>query len=90
MNRRRAPRREGRTVMPVWSNGTCDVCGRHNVERTLIIGSPVDGRIYVGWVCGRCRADLRQLRNEIMKTRGSEKPGAEPGEEKAQGGKDDD
>ena len=66
--------------MPEKRIGTCDVCGRHNVERTLIVGGVVDGRIYIGWVCSRCRADLRKLREEMLNHGGSESQERNPRE----------
>ena len=51
--------------MPEKRIGTCDICGRHNVERMLIIGGLRDGRIDIAWACGKCWAALSKIREEM-------------------------
>jgi hypothetical protein len=51
--------------MPEKRIGTCDICGRHNVERMLIIGGLRDGRIDIAWACSKCRAALSKIREEM-------------------------
>lgn len=69
--------------MPEKRIGTCDICGRHNVERVLIIGGLRDGRIDIAWACGKCRAALskiREIREEMANHGKSESQEQIPGE----------
>ena len=43
--------------------GTCQWCERHNVVLEFVLGQH-DGRIWSGWICGKC---LEEVRNEQVR-----------------------